>query len=90
MKATVYQNPRYNEPCNRIKQFTIITILEIIHRPLFYLKHTVFETRFTLRLKMKSTQKGPIDRTSLCLRTNFIIRSNLKTETESGFLYIAI
>jgi hypothetical protein len=45
-----------------------ITILGIIHRPVYYLKH-VSETRFCLRLQVETTQIGPIDRASVCLRT---------------------
>jgi hypothetical protein len=46
-----------------------ITIMDIIHRPVFYLKHEVSETGFFLRL-----QVGPIERAHLS-------RSLLKTET---------
>jgi hypothetical protein len=38
---------------------------DIVHRPVFYLKHYVSETGFFLRLQMKPTQSGPIDRASL-------------------------
>jgi hypothetical protein len=31
-----------------------ITILDIIHRPVFYLKHSVSETRFCLRLHVET------------------------------------
>jgi hypothetical protein len=42
-----------------------ITILDIIDRPAFYLKHNVSETGFCLRLQVKPTQLGPIDTASL-------------------------
>jgi hypothetical protein len=38
-----------------------ITILGIIHRPVFYLKHDVSETEFCLRLEVEPTHLGPID-----------------------------
>jgi hypothetical protein len=41
-----------------------ITILDIIHRPFFYLKHDVWETGFCLRLQVERTQLGQIDRAS--------------------------
>jgi hypothetical protein len=44
-----------------------ITILDIIHRPVFYLKHDVSETGFCLHLRVELTQLGPIDTASLCL-----------------------
>jgi hypothetical protein len=45
-----------------------ITILDIIHRPVFYLKHNVSEAVFCLRLQVEPIQLGPIHRASLCLR----------------------
>jgi hypothetical protein len=45
-----------------------ITILDIIHRPVFYLRHDVSETGFYLRLQVKPTQLSSIDRGSLCLQ----------------------
>jgi hypothetical protein len=44
-----------------------ITILDNIHRSLFYLKHTVSETGFRLRLQEEPNQMGPTERASLCL-----------------------
>jgi hypothetical protein len=44
-----------------------ITILDIIQRPVFYLKYDVSETAFCLRLQVESTQLCPTDRDSLCL-----------------------
>jgi hypothetical protein len=46
-----------------------ITVLDIIHRPVFYLKHNFKETGFCLSLQMETTQQGPIYRDSLCVRT---------------------
>jgi hypothetical protein len=37
-----------------------IIILDIIHRPVFYLKHDVSETGFGLRLQVEPTQMGPM------------------------------
>jgi hypothetical protein len=39
-----------------------ITILDIIDRFVFYLKHDVSEIVFFLRLQVEPTQLGPIDR----------------------------
>jgi hypothetical protein len=36
------------------------TILDVIHRPVFYFKHSVSESRFCLRLQMEPTQLGLI------------------------------
>jgi hypothetical protein len=44
-----------------------ITILDIIHRPVFYLKQNVSVTGFFFRLQMEPTQLGPIDAVSLSL-----------------------
>jgi hypothetical protein len=46
-----------------------ITILDIIHRPLLYLKHAFSDTGFSLRLQIDPTQMEGRDRASLCLRT---------------------
>jgi hypothetical protein len=54
-----------------------ITILEIIHRPVFYLKHDVSETGFCLSLQVNTTQLGSIDTASLCLR-NFCFKYEYK------------
>jgi hypothetical protein len=45
-----------------------IVFLDIINRPVFYLKHNVSETGFSLRLQVEPTQLGPIDRASPYLR----------------------
>jgi hypothetical protein len=47
----------------------IITILDIINRPVFHLKHHVSETGFCLRLQVEPTQLGSTDRAILCLWT---------------------
>jgi hypothetical protein len=39
-----------------------ITILEIIHRPVFYLKQNVSETEFYPSLLVEPVQLGPIER----------------------------
>jgi hypothetical protein len=38
-----------------------ITITDIVHRLVFYLKHEVSETGFCLRLQEESTKLGPIE-----------------------------
>jgi hypothetical protein len=40
---------------------TTITILDIIHRPVFYLRHYVSETGFFLSLQEEPTHLGPLD-----------------------------
>jgi hypothetical protein len=44
-----------------------ITILDIIHPPVFYLKKKkgISKTEFSLRLQVERTQMGPIERVSL-------------------------
>jgi hypothetical protein len=39
-----------------------ITILDIIHRSLFYVKHNVSETGLYLSFQVEPTQFGPLDR----------------------------
>jgi hypothetical protein len=39
-----------------------ITILDIIHRPVFYLKHDGYEIGFDFRLQVELTQLGPMNR----------------------------
>jgi hypothetical protein len=48
---------------------TTITILDIIHDPVFYVKHDVSEIGFCLRLQAELTQVGPTDKGILYLRT---------------------
>jgi hypothetical protein len=44
--------------------------LEIIHHPVFYLKHNISETGcWVLHLQVEPTQLGPIARASLYVRT---------------------
>jgi hypothetical protein len=60
------------EPSGSMKYWETITILDFIHRPVFYLKYLVSETGFCLRLQVKS-HFGRIDRASLCLWTPAIV-----------------
>jgi hypothetical protein len=62
---------------------TTITVLDIIHRPAFYLKYNNSETGFCLSLQVDPTQVSPIGRASLCLRIDRRSRYRLKTETKS-------
>jgi hypothetical protein len=48
---------------------TTITILDIIHRPVFYLKHDVSDTEFCLHLQVEPNKMGPIEKASLSLWT---------------------
>jgi hypothetical protein len=65
-----------------------ITILDIVHRPLFYLKHGVSETGFCLRLQAESTQLVSRHRTSQSpdreTHLGQINRDNLCPETETS------
>jgi hypothetical protein len=45
-----------------------ITILDFIHRAVFYLNNDVSETGFCIRLHVKPTHVGSIDIASICLR----------------------
>jgi hypothetical protein len=69
---------------------TIITFLDIIQclvfclkcRPVYISKHNVSENGFCLRLQVKFTQFGPIDRASPCLRTRIqSLKRYLKEKT---------
>jgi hypothetical protein len=68
------------------------TILNIIHCPVFYLKHNVSETGFRLCLQVEYTQSDPVDgecNISPGTETSSIYwaqlsRYNLKTETNSS------
>jgi hypothetical protein len=44
-----------------------ITILDIIHCPVFHLKRIVSETEFCLRLQVEPIPLGPVDWATLCL-----------------------
>jgi hypothetical protein len=46
-----------------------LKILEIIHRPVFYLKLDVMETGFCLRIQVEPVQMGPVNRANICFRT---------------------
>jgi hypothetical protein len=48
---------------------TIIVFLDIIHLPVYISKHNVSETAFCLRLQVKPTQLGPMDRASPYLQS---------------------
>jgi hypothetical protein len=69
---------------------TTITTLDIIHGPVFYLKHGISETGFCLRLQVELSQVGQTDRASIRLRTRetfywaHLSRFRLKTETEAS------
>jgi hypothetical protein len=54
---------------NQILISSTITLLDIIYRPVYFSKHNVSETGLCLRLQVKPTQLGPIDRASPHLRT---------------------
>jgi hypothetical protein len=63
--------------------YMFIIFLDIIHRPVFMYKHcpvyiskhSVSETGFCLRLQVKPTQLGPIDRAGPYLRTESSLRN---------------
>jgi hypothetical protein len=55
----------------------ITTILDIIHRPVFYSKYNISDTGFFTRLHVEPTQLDPIDWVILCLGP----------ETETTFIY---
>jgi hypothetical protein len=57
-----------------------VTILNIIHRPVFYLKHSVSDIGFCIRLQVDPNQLVPTDRSSLChRRLAQLSRFNLET-----------
>jgi hypothetical protein len=64
-----------------------ITILGIIHRPVFYLKHDVSETGFCLRLQVEPSQLVSVVRASLFLfpdsgsNTHKMYKANTKLTT---------
>jgi hypothetical protein len=76
----------------------IITILDIIHRPVFYLKHNVSDTGLCLRLQVEHTQLSQIDGISLCcpeIGTSSIYSAqlsklHLKMETESSLRNVVL
>jgi hypothetical protein len=48
---------------------SLIVLTIIVHRPVYYLRRNVTETGFCLRLQVKPTQLGPINRASRFLLT---------------------
>jgi hypothetical protein len=46
-----------------------ITILDIIHCPVFFFKQDASKTGLCLHLQAEPTEVGPLDRVPLCLRT---------------------
>jgi hypothetical protein len=50
-----------------------ITILDVIHRPVFDLKHKVSETGFRLRLQVEPKSVGPEDGDRIPARTVIVI-----------------
>jgi hypothetical protein len=66
-----------------------ITILDIVHRPVFYLKRDVSETGFCLRLQAEPTHLGPIVKATLCHRTpasQSQTQSHITTDGQSASL----
>jgi hypothetical protein len=59
--------------------FMTIAILDIVHRPVTYLKHDISETGFCVRLQVEASKLGLIERDSLCVRT--------PTKSKSKLLY---
>jgi hypothetical protein len=73
---------------------TTITILDIIHRRVFYLKRDISETKFCLRFQVEITQVGPTDIATREIETSsfycgHLSRFNLMTETESSLRSVA-
>jgi hypothetical protein len=58
----IFLNVREGELCYAVGRCITITILDIIHRPVFCLKLNVSETGFCLRLQVEPTQLCPVDR----------------------------
>jgi hypothetical protein len=74
--------------------------MDIINRPVFYLKHDISESGVCLRLKVELIQMGPIEKTILCICSclccwcpetetssfycAYLDRFHLKTEIESS------
>jgi hypothetical protein len=64
-------------PCS---WFIPVTILDTFHRPVFYLKHDVLETRFCLRLQVEPTHVSAGDRLAV-IYSSQLCRFHLKKET---------
>jgi hypothetical protein len=58
----MYDFWRHLEPLTR--QYTTLTVLDIIRCPVFYLKQSVSETGLCFRLQVEPTQLGRVDRVS--------------------------
>jgi hypothetical protein len=85
----------YQITVSKLYPIITITVLGIIHRPIFYLKHDISETEFCLCLQVEPTQLGPINRASClwapatipkgtetsCIYWAQLSRFHLKTET---------
>jgi hypothetical protein len=75
-----------------------ITILDIIHNPVYYLKHKISETGFCLLLQMEPTHLVPVDRAGpRCLRTEtsscyraHLCRFHLQTGRESSLRNVVL
>jgi hypothetical protein len=59
---------RFTYPTRKVVLNVTVTILDIIHRPVVYLKYDVSEIEFCPRLKVEPSQLCQIDRSSLCVR----------------------
>jgi hypothetical protein len=71
--------------------FIVSKNLDIIHLPVFHSKQDVLETVFCLRLQVKPTQLGPIDRASPSFRSGDRIQSPkncvLNKRQDGGYRY---
>jgi hypothetical protein len=64
-----------------------VTILDIIQRPVFYLKHDLSEAGFCRRLQVEPTQLGPVsgpETEASCSYWAQLSRFHLKAKTESS------
>jgi hypothetical protein len=64
--------------------------LYLKHRSVYFSKHAVSENGFCLRLQVKPTQMGPIDRASPYLRTWAQLRFYLRMEAESSLWNVVL
>jgi hypothetical protein len=66
-----------------------ITILDIIHRPVAYLKHNISGTGFYFRLQVEFIKFGPVVRVPETETSSIywaqLSKFHLKTETEPNF-----
>jgi hypothetical protein len=65
-----------------------VAILDIIHRPVFYLKQNVSETSFCRRLQVEPTELDPVE-TSSIYRAQ-LSKFHLKTEIQSSRRNVAL